>query len=238
MINNILERYKTNKDNYLGLQISCGIQPNLNYYQNTDITNMSGGGKNIIIHISGFPGSGKTTLGEKIQQIFKNIIVYDTDGFIQHHTKEGKQLLKLEADKKFKEYKILWKNTIKNKISEFISKYQNKIIVFVGSLDNFAPSNTIYNIKADYKFLLDIPLDELMKRYYLRISLTEKNTTKKQSKNYWNKLSKGIYHISGSDDIIKDNIYYNKWHKDNNYVFLDDTQIINEITKLISKTDK
>ena len=53
---------------------------------------------NIIIHISGFPGSGKTTLGEKIQKLFNNkIIVYDTDNFIQHHTKEGKQLLKLDV---------------------------------------------------------------------------------------------------------------------------------------------
>ena len=45
-----------------------------------DVNNQYGGSKdNIIIHISGFPGSGKTTLGEKIKKIFKNIIVYDTD---------------------------------------------------------------------------------------------------------------------------------------------------------------
>ena len=201
--------------------------------KNIDVNNQYGGGKNIIIHVSGFPGSGKTTLGEKIQQKFKNIIVYDTDGFIQHHTKEGKQLLELETNKKFKEYKILWKNTMKNKINEFISNYQNKIILFVGSLDNFAPPNTIYNIKADYKFLLDIPLDELMKRYYLRIYLMEQKLTKKQSEDYWNKLSKGIYHINGSDNIIKDNIKYNKWHKDNNYIILNDRQIINKIKNII-----
>jgi adenylylsulfate kinase-like enzyme len=55
--------------------------------KNIDINNQIGGGKNIIIHISGFPGSGKTTLGEKIQKIFKNTIVYDTDGFIQKKEK-------------------------------------------------------------------------------------------------------------------------------------------------------
>jgi len=200
-----------------------------------DVNNQYGGGKdNIIIHISGFPGSGKTTLGEKIKKIFKNIIVYDTDGFIQHHTLEGKQLLKLESNKKFKEYKILWKKTIKNKINSFISKYKNKIIVFVGSLDNFAPSNTIYNIKADYKFCLDVSLNELMKRYYLRIYYMEQKSTKEQSENYWNNLSKEIYHINGSDNMIKDHEKYNKWHKDNNYIFLNDRQIINEIKNIIN----
>ncbi len=143
----------------------------------------------------------------------------------------GKQLLKLEDEKK---YKILWKNTIKNKINEFISKHPNKIIIFVGSLDNFAPPHTIYNIKADYKFLLNISLNELMKRYYLRIYMLEQKRTKKQSNDYWNKLSKDIYHIDSSDNIIKDYITYNKWHQDNNYVFLDDKQIINEIKIIIN----
>ena len=202
--------------------------------------------KNIIIHISGFPGSGKTTLGEKLQKKFKNIIVYDTDGFIQHHTKEGKQLLKIEKDiltnKKTnkdyrdlnKNYRDLWKKTIKNKIDEFISKYNNKIIVFVGSLDNFAPPNTIYNINANYKFVLDVPLDELMKRYYLRISKMEQKLTKKESENYWNNLSKGIYHITGSDDMIKALKKYNEWHKKYDYIFLNDNDIIDKINNIIN----
>jgi len=195
--------------------------------------------KNIIVHISGFPGSGKTTLGEKLQKKFKNIIVYDTDGFIQHHTKEGKQLLKIEKDilnnkKTNKDYKDLWKKTIKNKIDDFISKYNNKIIVFVGSLDNFAPPNTIYNINANYKFVLDVPLDELMKRYYLRISKMEQKLTKKESENYWNNLSKGIYHITGSDDMIKALKKYNEWHKKYDYIFLNDNDIIDKINNIIN----
>jgi adenylate kinase family enzyme len=194
---------------------------------------------NIIIHVSGYPGSGKTTLGEKLEKLYKNIIVYDTDGFIQHHTKEGKQLLKIEKDilnnkKTNKDYKDLWKKTIKNKIDKFISKYNTKIIVFVGSLDNFAPPNTIYNINANYKFVLDVPLNELMKRYYLRISQMEQKSTKKQSENYWNNLSKGIYHIQGSDDMIKDHKKYNEWHKKHDYIFLDDKDIIKKINDIIN----
>lgn len=195
--------------------------------------------KNIIIHISGFPGSGKTTLGEKLQKLYKNIIVYETDSFIQRYTKEGKQLLKIKKDilnnkKTNKDYRDLWKKTIKNKIDEFISKYNNKIIVFVGSLDNFAPPNTIHNINADYKFVLDVPLNELMKRYYLRISQMDQKSTKKESENYWNNLSKGIYHITSSDDMIRDHKKYNEWHKKHNYIFLNDNDIIDKINDIIN----
>jgi hypothetical protein len=102
-----------------------------------------------------------------------------------------------------------------------------------GSLDNFAPPNNIYDINADYKFVLDIPLNELMKRYYLRIYLEEQNVTRKVFQDYWKKLSEGIYNIRSSDDIIKDHKKYNDWHKKNNYIFLSDKQIINSIRKII-----
>ena len=139
----------------------------------------------MIIHISGFPGSGKTTLGNKLQQIFgKKVIVYDTDEFIQHHNDNGKKLLKLEKDiysgkKKMKEYNILWKQIMKKSINDFIKKHPNKIIIFTGSLDNFSRKGLLYKIKADHKFILDVSLPIIMKRYYLRIYKTEQKITKK-----------------------------------------------------------
>jgi len=95
-------------------------------------------------------------------------------------------------------------------------------------------SNTIYNIMANFKFVLDVPLNELMKRYYLRISQMEQKRTKKESENYWNNLSKGIYHINGSDNTIKEHKKYNEWHKKHDYIFLDDKDIINKINDIIN----
>lgn len=218
------------------------IKYKFKYLELKNISEQSGGmikNENILIHISGFPGSGKTTLGTVIKKMFgSKVIVYDTDNFIQHHTKEGKKLLLLEkqitnGNKTIHDYKILWKEIIKNKIEDFTLKYHKKIIIFVGSLDNFAPPNTIYNIDAEYKFLLDVPLDEVMKRYYLRIYLDNQSKSKTKSKEYWKKISEDIYHIASSDYIIKEYKKYNLWHKKNNYKFLSDIQIINQIKTII-----
>jgi adenylate kinase family enzyme len=167
----------------------------------------------MLIHISGFPGSGKTTLGEKIQRLFKNTVVYDTDLFIQHHTAEGKQLLALERANKDAEYKVLFTNTMCKKIKEFVDRHPNKTIILVGSLDNFAPEGVIYKLAANYKFVLNVPLAELMKRYYLRIYKTDQAMSKAESANYWKKLAASLYNISGSKEIITNYKKYNAWHK-------------------------
>jgi len=192
-----------------------------------------------VTHISGFPGSGKTTLGEKIQKKHgSKVIVFDTDHFIQHSNTNGKKLLKVEqemkTDKKTqKDYTTLWKNIMKTSINEFVKKHSNKSIIFVGSLDNFAPIGLIYKIDADHKYVLDVPLHEIMKRYYLRIYKTDQKLTKKQSEDYWVKLSTDIYNISSSKDIIKNYKKYMKWHEKNNYISLKDDDILKKINIIL-----
>ena len=192
----------------------------------------------MIIHISGFPGSGKSKLGKKIKKIFgSKVIVYDTDQFIQHNNINGKRLLKIEkqiksGEKKEKDYNILWKNIIKSCINDLVEKYPNKQIIFVGSLDNFSLKGEIYKINAKLKFILNIELSEILKRYYLRISEIDNNLTKKESEKYWKKVSKGIFNISSSNLMIKDYEKYMKWHKKNKYILLSENEIIRELKKI------
>lgn len=173
--------------------------------------------KSIIIHISGYPGSGKTTLGERLEKDFNDIIVYDTDGFIQHHNKAGKKLLALEKNSTLNQYKKKWENTLRDAINKFVNQHKNKIIVFVGSLDNFAPPDTIYRIHANYKFLLNTPLNEILKRYYTRICLQDSKSSEKESHNYWKKVSNNVYRISSSESMVNNYDEYIKWHNDNGY---------------------
>ena len=185
---------------------------------------------NTIIHISGFPGSGKTTLGVKIKKKFPNLVVKDTDDFIQHHTKEGKILLKLEKEidqgkKTISNYKNAWLEIIADQIDNFISQYNNQVIILVGSLDNFAPPGLIFNVAADYKFMLDIPIQELLARYYGRLS--------EQNEKYWQQVSKLNYTILGSEELIKQYKKYNEWHKKKGYKFLSDLEIMKQIDKIM-----
>ena len=60
----------------------------------------------MIVHVSGPPGSGKTTLGEMLaKKAGKGVAVCDTDTFIQHHNAAGKFLLRLEAEGDVEKYR-------------------------------------------------------------------------------------------------------------------------------------
>jgi hypothetical protein len=132
-----------------------------------------------------------------------------------------------------KDYNNAFKQIMKQSIDDFVKNYPNKLIIFVGSLDNFAPIGMIYKIKADHKILLDVPLPEIMKRYYLRVCKTNAEITKTQSKDYWMNLSKGVYNIKSTKNIIEEYKKYMHWHKQNNYKNINDKNIIIKIKKLI-----
>jgi len=189
----------------------------------------------MIIHISGTPGSGKTTLGEQLKEKYKDkIIVYDTDEFIQHHNKAGKKLSEIEKSSTVEEYKKAWLEILGNEINKFISKHPNRIIVFTGILSNFSPDDTIYEIQADHKYRLNVPLNEIMRRYYMRLCNDEKNRTNKKSNEYWNKVADDVYHISSSKDITYG---YNKdveWHNKHGYELKTANEIMIEIGKIIT----
>ena len=85
---------------------------------------LQGGGKKIVIHISGPSGAGKTTLGNKLQEKFGNkIVVKDLDNLRDEHINKTYDTSKGWSVDEVKYQKF---------IDDYISK-QNKPIIFVYS---------------------------------------------------------------------------------------------------------
>ena len=103
--------------------------------------------KNIIIHIAGPSGSGKTTIGNKLQEAYGDkIMVKDTDRLRTEHRNEKTM-------------------DLQNYIYQFINNNASKPIIFVGL--NSA-SNKLLDLKADYKFYIDLPLEQVLRQKFYR----------------------------------------------------------------------
>lgn len=123
----------------------------------------------MIIHISGAPGSGKTTLGQWIKKNYKNIVVYDLDDLYHKVIKKIENL----SQEIFKKY-------LRNEFQKYVDKLikNNKNICFVGL--NYPDPRISYKgreifvkpfkveINANHKFYIDIPIKQIVKQKFMR----------------------------------------------------------------------
>ena len=114
--------------------------------------------------------------------------------------------------------------------SKFISKNKNKIIVFTGILDNFSPDDTIYELEAEYKFMLNVPLHEILRRYYSRLC--------SEPVDFWNKVTERVYNIDSSREKIDSYWKHIEWHVSHGYSLMSDEEIIIKIGLLINDYNK
>lgn len=108
----------------------------------------------MIIHISGAPGSGKTTLGKQLQSYY----VKDLDDLFREFTESVKKFDPKKFDpKKYQKF-----------IYEFIES--KKDIIFVG-LNSEHITKHYYDIahgRELHKFYIDLPVEENLRRHFLR----------------------------------------------------------------------
>ena len=181
----------------------------------------------MIIHISGAPGTGKSTLGMKLKKYYKTkVIVKDLDDLFA-------EFMKLNT-KKFSS--INYQKFIDN----FINKHNNKSIIFVG-LNSEHITDKFYKINPDYKFYIDLSVDINLKRHFLReieewinwMQNRDKNILFNQLLNDENEVINGLTNsftrtlkISEQKKFI---MSFDAHYITENYQFLSSTQIYNKI---------
>jgi adenylate kinase family enzyme len=182
----------------------------------------------IVIHISGSTGSGKTTVGNWITENYGNYFaVKDTDEFIQRGDEEAMRLSQFSEGSE--EYLNALKSLKTRKIDEFIIKNIDKHIVFVGLMDHFG-LRPFYDItRATYKIFIDIKPSDLIQQYYSRLTKFSETTWS----SIWNDVAIGEDYIPSSRELIKDNGFLWCEHKQFNYQLMTHTDIKNFITQLV-----
>ena len=194
----------------------------------------------MIIHVSGAPGSGKTTLGYKIKHNNKNILVKDLDQVFLKFSK-GKRIQKYDKTK--------YQNYLDKILKKYISN-NNKIIVLVGLNKDMGHSDTFYNVYADYKYYIKIPLNKHVKQLFLRdfdgwVSWMKNrdynilfNQLKKNEKSVIEDLVAILSKNLSLSDMKKDIKLIDKIYKSKKYKFMTFEKIYKEIINHTKKLKK
>ena len=197
----------------------------------------------MIIHISGPSGSGKTTLGNKLKEKFKNkIVVKDLDDLLF-------EFVMIKEKSKYPVSTILknWKEDYQKYIDKYI-KNQNKPIIFVGlNIDmnriigfrkkELKPPKAFYNIHADYKFYIDLPIEQILQQKFFRQTQKICDNKEKMFEKWLinpNRVNYQLEYLINISLWNKETEKWNKLYKKKNYNFMDKENIYNNIVKLLS----
>ena len=172
----------------------------------------------MIIHVSGAPGSGKTTIGLKLKEHYKiKVIIKDLDDlFTEFMTLNATKF----SSKKYQKF-----------INDFIHKHKNKSIIFVG-LNTEHITNKFYNINPDYKFYIDLPVNINLKRHFLK---KIDNQLMDNEHEVINGLTNSFTRRLKISEQKKFIMSFDAHYIAENYQFLSSTQIYNKIIKSILK---
>jgi hypothetical protein len=192
----------------------------------------------MIIHVSGAPASGKTILGKKIQIYFQecgsNVIVKDLDNVLMTYKKTSMKTNEWNSNK-YQEY-----------LDKLLLKYKNtnKVIVLVGLNKDMGQSNIFYNINADYKFYIKIPIKKHLEQAHTRELSNWLNwmqtrdhkilfnqilgNEKQVIKDLTQSLSKNL----SLSKLKKEILIFDKLYETKKYIFLTSNKIYDKIIKL------
>jgi|WetSurMetagenome_2_1015567.scaffolds.fasta_scaffold288558_2 adenylate kinase family enzyme len=191
-----------------------------------------------IVHISGSPGSGKSTIGDKIAAIFQEthtVVVVDTDDLIRNGSEEMQELdLLAEKGDGMEEYSKRWEEifggAIENKIRKAAAMSPPiKMLLFVGLLDQYAGPNQLpIEIKqVTHRFFIDIPLCKLVKHFYSRYCTHFGN-----NREFWDGVANEKWPIPSSTEFLADHRKQLDLHLARGYALAPPLQIFQTVLAL------
>ena len=188
--------------------------------------------ENIIIHISGAYGSGKTTLGNKLKEEYGNkITVVNIDD------------LRIDFIRDFygnKRFDIIDKNEYQKYIDKFVENHTAKPLIFVG-LNNMYwwHKNHYYNLHSKYNYYIELDAETIVKQKCRRLFLDLAN--KEYNMEYLVQNNKDYIKsvanvIADECDLKKTIMTIKKWKKDytkQGYKFMSRDDIFKKVSKIL-----
>lgn len=215
------------KDKYIKYKTKYLELKNLKL-KNIDINNQIGSANNnLIIHISGPQGAGKTTLGNKIYKKYNNLIyVKDLDDLYDEFNNQ----------QEIKNYQIF--------INLFIKEHLNKPLIITGlsaerckgEMDD--KDDVFYRIDTKYKYFIKIDEEDILKQRFFR-QVSKLNDRKEIFFDNWLKDNNGIqeklFRYVNLTKWKSNNIACYTIHEKHKYKLLDKNEIYNEVCNLIDE---
>lgn len=222
--------------NSIKMSYQAEYSKNKTMYTKLRYTIMLGGGKNIVIHISGPSAAGKTTLGEQLEKKFGNsIVVKDTDELWDDFFNQP-------DNKDFLDHKAY-----QSYIDRFVNK-QKKPLVFTGL--NVWPwddsdKKVYYDMHSDYNYYIQIDDMEVVKLKCIRfitealpdIVKSEQMTEKLMTHNEEAvaTLKSYIEHRCGTEYTLRMNKMWNHDYKKMGYKFMSREKIFEKVSQILEK---
>ena len=126
---------------------------------------------NVLAHVAGPSGVGKTTMAQRLQNKYPDVIFKDVDDFHNLVMQKNKILANRTSSDILRLYEQgtdltkIWVDGFSDELVKFIKKNKNKKIILFGYVDNFLGE---VDIPAKHKFLLFTDIATVMKQRYFR----------------------------------------------------------------------
>lgn len=188
-----------------------------------------------IVHISGASGSGKTFLGNRLKEQYRNkIIVQDLDDL------RDKFIKNFYGTKK---WTYINEKEYQNYINAFIDK-QNKPIVFVGLNDNNVygkNKNMYYNLQSQYNYYIEIDDMIIVQQKCLRLLDDIQNDEMamkdliQNNELFVKMFSQAVKRECSAKETIKMNNKWKKEYEKQGYKFMSRENIFKHVNKVLAK---